>query len=232
MSIKRRNFRKIEIVAGLYIILSTISFFIAFLLSFDFSMPEGNISDDIDFMLDNAGRLKLSGILWLVSGIINLSFTPFYLLFFYRFGRLLHLLNCLLLIAVAYSFYSIGLLHLDVVRFALANPDFQFNEESQILNILLRVIGEIKFFFQSGISAYAAFATIISSAKYRNLKLPLLGNIINVFAGPVVVVLIWLNQANLIMTTALAAMWIGMINIGVSLVNRGLKQQNMEDPDQ
>ncbi|HKK63704.1 MAG TPA: hypothetical protein VJ951_14160 [Bacteroidales bacterium] len=224
MSIKHRNFRKIEIITGIFITLSTIAFFLSFLLSFDFSMPEGTISDDIDFLLDNPGRLKLSGTLWLITGIINMFFIPVYLLFFHRFNIVMHLINSLLLTIVAFSFYSIGLLHFDIVRFALAGPDFSIDQDTYSMEILLRAIREIKFFLQSGIASYATFATIISSSKYKNLKFPLLTNVVNLFAGPVIVVLTLLDQANLIMTTALAAMWIGMTNIGMHLVNWGLKK--------
>lgn len=224
MAIKRRNFRKIEIIAGFFMILSMVTFFISFLLGFDFSMPEGNFTDDIDFMLDNAGRVQLSGILWLISGLVNLVYGPFYLVYFHRFSKWVHLLNSFLLVTVAFSFYGIGLLHLDIVRFAEANPDYDYNADALNVDMIQRIIMQIKFFYQTGISAYAAFATVISRAKYAHMKLPALGSTVILFAGPIVLVLIWLNQGTVIMTTALALMWVGMLNIGLRLVNWGMKK--------
>lgn len=225
MGIKQRKFRRIEIIAGIFMLFSIITFFISYLLSFDFSMSEGNISDDIDFMLDNIVRLQFSAILWLTAGITNLLFLPIYLLFFHRFHKITHIINSLFILIVAFSFYAIGMLQLDIVKFASSNPMLQDKQNEYFIEIIIRIIRQIKFFYQTGVSSYGAFATILCISRYGNLKLPAFASSITVFAGPVVITLIWLNQGTIIMTTALAFMWIAMVSIGLRLVNWGLKNE-------
>ncbi|MCF8225700.1 MAG: hypothetical protein K9J30_07465 [Bacteroidales bacterium] len=232
MSIKRSRFRKIEIITGFFLTLSIISFLLAFLLSFNFSTPHGNIGDDIDFMLDSLGRLKISAILWLITGSVNLIYLPVYLVFFQRFQKGIHIFNGAMILYVAFAFFIIGINELEIIKIAQDKNDLLAAPDDEIINTILTIVKQIKFLLMSGITAFGAYATVLCVSGYGELKLPFFGQSVTFLAGPVVIAFTWINMGHILMTTALAILWTGLLIIGVRLINWGLKKEKQNPENQ
>ena len=67
-----KNKRKIEIAFGLLLILSVVASLVAYILHFDYSIPNASLEEDLVFLQDDLPGQKISAISSLVSGIANL----------------------------------------------------------------------------------------------------------------------------------------------------------------
>ncbi len=225
MSEKRKTSRSIEIITGLFLILSVITMMVAFLLNFDYSVPNATFEEDVDFLMDNLSRQNTSAVLWIIAGAVSLFFIPIYLIMFHRFQKGMHLLSSFFILCMSFAFFNIGLRELHIARIL-----HQSLETDILLNqmITLNVLHNIKYIlilFKSGITAFGAFATVFTISRFRDVKFPVFGSTLVFLSGPVIVTFIWLNPGHIVMTLALAAAWTGLLIIGSKLVVRGLHKK-------
>ncbi len=222
VSVKRKLGRNIEIIAGLFMILSAISMLVAYLLKFDYTIPNATFEEDIDFLLDNISRHKVSAILWIVAGSLNLLLLPFYLLMFHRFQKGMHILNAFFLLIIAFSFFRAGFGEIQLAGLTMETAGISLQTgDPQSVAILIN-IKQILLLLKIGITAFGGFITILTISRFRKVKFPLIGSIMAFMAGPVIITFTWLNPDHLVMTLALAAGWGGLILVGAQFVIIGL----------
>ena len=222
MSIKRRNIRIIEINVGLILILSVISILIAFLLRFDYTVPNATIEDDLDFLAENITPQKVSAIAWLIAGLLNLSFLPFYLILFQRFQKVLLIINGLLILSMAFIFFKLGLTEFYITQIAGHSFSTTTLIDSQETTIFLLNVKEVVNMLKIGTSLLGGFATLFTISNFREIRFPVLGSSLAFLGGSILIAFTWINPDHLITTSALAVTMMGLIIIGAYLVNRGL----------
>lgn len=225
MSIERRKIRFIEIVTGLMLILSVLSLMVAFLLNFDYTVPNATFAEDIDFLMDNIARQQVSAIAWIVVAAVNLLFLPAYLIMFHRFQKGMHLFSGFFILVMAFAFFNTGLREMHIAGLTAASIDQSIIENEEATRNILLNIKHIIILFKIGITAFGAFATVFTISRFRAVKFPVFGSAMAFLAGPVVIAFTWLNPGHIIMTLALAVAWTGLIIVGAKLVVQGLKER-------
>lgn len=228
MSVKRKINRNIEIVTGLLLIMSVISILVAFLLKFDYTVPNATFEEDLDFFLDNISRQKVSAISWIVAGSFSLLFLPAYLIMFHRFQKGMHLLSGFLILVMAFTFFRAGIEELELAGFTQRSLDNgTLHDETTKIEIMIN-ISEILLLLKIGITALGSFTTVFTISRFSEVKFPVFGSIIAFLSGPVIITFTWLNPDHIIMTLALAAAWLGLIIIGTKFVTKGLAAKHVD----
>ena len=222
MSVKRKIDRNIEIITGLFLILSVLSLLVAYLLKFDYSVPNATFEEDIDFLLDNISRHKVSAISWIVTGTVNLLFLPVYLIMFHRFQKGMHLLSGFLLLSMAFAFFRAGIGELQLAGLTLGTAGAELHSGDPLSFAILINIRQVLLLLKIGITAFGAFATVLTISRFREVKFPVVGSVMAFLAGPVIITFTWLNPDHLIMTLALAVAWAGLLLVGAKFVTIGL----------
>jgi hypothetical protein len=225
MSEKRTTTRSIEIITGLFLILSVLTMMVAFLLNFDYTVPNATFEEDIDFLMDNLSRQKASAISWIAAGAVSLFFLPVYLIMFHRFQKGMHILSAFFILCMSFAFFNIGIRELHIARTIYQSLETDIFLNTIITEYVLRNIKTILILFKSGITAFGAYATVLTISRFRNVKFPVFGSTLVFLSGPVIVTFTWLNPGHIIMTLALAAAWTGLLIIGSKLVVKGLEKR-------
>lgn len=228
MPVKRRNIRAIEILSGFFLILTVLSMLIAYLLKFDYSVPNATFEEDIDFILDNILRQRISAITWLIAGSIATVFIPLYLLMFQRFQKGMHILSSFFILAMAYAFFQMSLNEFYIARVTAEGLNSEINIGDATSTGILIAIRNILIWQKVGITAFGAFTTVFTISRFSEVKFPVLGSMMAFLAAPILITFTWLNPDHLLMTSSLAASWAGLLIIGTRLVNRGLKKKEMK----
>ena len=220
-----KNKRKTEIAFGLLLILAVVASLVAYILHFDYSLPNASMEEDLSFLKDDLPGQKISAISSIVSGIANLILLPSYLLLFWRFQKGMHILNGFFILIISFAFYLTGLTELKIVKETLATGEDQI---SYLLsgNFILPAIRQIYFLQQIGLTAIGAFATVLTISRFREVRFPVFGSTLAFIAGPVIIAFTWINPEHILLTTSLAVAWTGLLIIGARLVNRGLELLN------
>lgn len=222
---ERRNLRIIEITTGLMLILSVLTMLVSVLLEVDYTLPNATFSEDIDVLRDSVNRQEASAIAWITAAGINLLFLPVYLLMFHRFQTGVHILNSLFILTMAFFFFRLGLtgLHIADITSKLIGTDPELGDAITVE--ILRSIKQVRLFLKLGLTAFGAFATIFTIAKFSEVKFPVFGSTLTFLAAPVVITFTWLNPDHLLMTSSLAVAWTGLLIIGARFVTLGLKEK-------
>lgn len=226
MSDKRDYTRFIEVSTGLLLILSVISLLFAFLMNFDYTSPNASFEEDLDFLNENLLSQKLSALLWIIAGSIILLFLPFYLLLFQRFQKGMHIFNSLLILATAYTFFKLGITGMHIYKVSEQYVNEILQEAPMLADSYLISIRQSVLLLKIGLTSFGAFATVFTISRFSEVKFPVIGSALTFLAAPVVITFTWLNQDHILMTSALAVFWIGLLIIGSRLVNKGLKVKN------
>ncbi len=222
MSVKRENIRFIEVTTGFFLIMSVLSILVAFLISFDYTLPKSSFEDDMDFLTDSITSQKISAIAWIVAGSVNLFLLPFYLILFQRFQKGMHIFNGLIILAMAYSFFRLGITELSIASLSILPAVNTLSMESIENTEFLLSIRQSIILLKCGISLFGGFATVFTISRFSEVKFPVFGSILAFLAGPVIITFTWLNPDHILMTSALALCIIGLLMIGGRLVNKGL----------
>lgn len=227
---ERRNLRIIEITTGMILILSVLTLLISVLLEVDYTLPNASFSEDIDVLKDSVNRQEVSAIAWLVAAGVNLLFLPVYLLMFHRFQVGVHVLNSLFILAMAFFFFRLGLtgLHIADITSHLIGTDPDLGDA--ITEEILRSIRKVNLFLKLGLTAFGAFATIFTIARFSEVKFPVFGSTLTFLAAPVVITFTWMNPDHLLMTSSMAVAWTGLLIIGARFVTLGLKEKVKFNP--
>ncbi len=228
MSVKRKNIRNIEIATGLFLIMSVISILVAFLLKFDYTVPNATFEEDIDFLLDNISRQKISAISWIIAGSINLIFLPVYLIMFHRFQKGMHLLSGFLILTMAFTFFWRGIGELKLAELTSLSLGGEKIPDDLIKTAILINLRQIFLLLKIGLTAFGAFTTVFTISRFSDVKFPVFGSIIAFLAGPVIITFTWLNPEHIIMTMALAAAWMGLLIVGAKFVTTGLAAKHVD----
>lgn len=228
MSVKRKINRNIEIVTGLLLIMSVISILVAFLLKFDYTVPNATFEEDIDFLLDNISRQKVSAISWIVAGSFGLLFLPVYLIMFHRFQKGMHLLSGFLILLMAFAFFRAGIAELQLAELTQRWLDNGVVLDGMAKTAILINIRQILLLLKIGITALGSFTTVFTISRFSEVKFPVIGSIIAFLSGPVIITFTWLNPDHIIMTLALAAAWSGLIIVGTKFVTKGLADKHVD----
>ncbi len=216
---KRGKIRKIEVLTGIILILATLSLLISYLLNFEYISPEHSIEEDMNFLLESTIPQRISSIAWMTTALITLSLLPFYLITFYRFHRVAHIINGLLITIMATVFFRAALAGLSIVNIVESFPE---NEGIQSVNQVLSLIKDTILLIQIGVTVFGGYVFILSISRFRKARIPLFGTILLILSGPVLIVFIWMNPEHLILTSAMAVASIGLFITGTKLVNKGL----------
>ena len=228
MAVKRKNIRNIEILTGLFLIMSVISILVPFLLKFDYTVPNATFEEDIDFLLDNISRQKVSAISWIIAGSVNLFFLPIYLIMFHRFQKGMHLLSGFFLLVMAYAFFWRGIDELQLAELTSLSLGTGTNPDDLLKTAVLIHLKQILLLLKIGITAFGAFTTVFTISRFSDVKFPVFGSIIAFLAGPVIITFTWLNPEHIIMTLALAAAWMGLLIVGAKFVTKGLAPKHVD----
>jgi len=222
---ERRNMRIIEITTGLLLILSVLMMLVAVLLGVDYTLPNATFSEDIDFLRDSVSRQQVSAITWFVAAGVILVFQPVYLMMFHRFQVGVHILNSLFILAMAFSFFRVGLSGLRIadITSQLIETDPELGDA--ITTEILMSIRQVKLFLKLGLTSFGAFATIFTVARFSEVKFPVFGSTLTFLAAPVLITFTWLNPDHILMTSSLAVAWTGLLIIGARFVTLGLKEK-------
>jgi len=217
---KRKKIRNIEVLTGIILILATLSLLISYVLNFEYISPEHSIEEDMSFLLESTRPQRISSVSWLITSIFSLFLLPFYLITFYRFHRVIHIVNGLLITVIASLFFRTAL-----AGFSIANivESFPENEGIQSVNQILSLIKDTILLIQIGLTTFGGYVFFLSISRFKNAGIPLFGTILLILSGPVLIVFIWMNPEHLLLTSAIAAATIGLLNAGVKLVNKGLE---------
>lgn len=226
MSDKRKNTRNIEIIGGLFMIASVLSMLIAFLINFDYTVPNATFEEDVDFMAESLNRQRISAALWMTAGGINLLFLPIYLILFSRFQKGMHVFNGFLLLGMAFCFFRLGLNVLDIAKITAASVEMNSLQDDASSIGILKGIRNVMELRRIGITFFGAFSTVFTISRFSEVKFPVFGSTLAFLAGPVVITFIWLNPDHILLNTSLAVAWAGLLMIGVRLVNKGLELKN------
>jgi hypothetical protein len=228
MSVKRKINRNIEIVTGLLLIMSVISVLVAFLLKFDYTVPNATFEEDIDFLLDNILRQRVSAISWIVAGSFSLLFLPAYLIMFHRFQKGMHLLSGFIILVMAFAFFRAGIAELHLAELTQRAVDKGGMQDDLTKTAILINIKHILLLMKIGITALGSFTTVFTISRFSEVKFPVIGSIIAFISGPVIITFTWMNPDHIIMTLALAAAWSGLIIVGAKFVTKGLANKNVD----
>lgn len=222
MPVKRSNIRIVEVVTGLLLILSVLSFLVAFLLMFDYSIPNATLEEDLDFLADSILRQRISAFSWLATGVITLLLLPAYLILFHRFQKGMHIFNGFLLLTMSFSFFLMGINELEIA--SMVGIPMEAGELSTISDdmLFLTAIRQVMYLTKVGTTGFGAFATVFAISKFPDVKFPVFGSALAFLAGPIVVTFTWMNPDHILMTLALAITWAGLLIIGTKLTISGL----------
>jgi len=229
MPVKRRNIRSIEIISGIFLILTVLSMLIAYLLNFDYTVPNATFEEDIDFLQDNIRRQHVSAISWMITGSLTTLFIPVYLLMFHRFQKGMHILSSFSLLVMAYAFFRIGISELYIANATAVSLGAEMDLTGRTTTGILLSIKNILFYQKIGLTAFGAFTTLFTISRFSDAKFPVFGSTLAFLAAPVLITFTWLNPNHLLMTSSLAAAWAGLLIIGTRLINRGLKMAQEKD---
>ncbi len=221
---KREKSRIIEVITGFLIILGTMGVLISFLFHMDYTQPGSGIEEDLSFLAENVSRQLISAYCWLSTGFLMLLLLPFYLIVFNRFQKGVHLFNGLLLTIMAYMFTRSGIdaLHLAGYAKELSDTGEQILTDNENTLQALQLIHDIILFLKIGVTIYGAYLLTLSLARFREGRFSVMGSILIFIAGPVIITFTWLNPEHILLTAGLAAASVGMLFIGVFLVNKGM----------
>lgn len=222
MSSKRKNIRFIEVSTGLLIIGSVLSALIAYLLSFNYTSPDASFEEDVDFLADSITRQRISSIAWIIAGSVNLFLLPFYLILFQRFQKGMHIFNGLLILAISYAFFRLGITELQIAEIASGSLNSSVELMSPETTVYLLKVKSVLLLTKIGLTCFGAFVTVFTISRFSEVKFPVLGSTLAFLAGPVVITFTWLNPDHILMTSSLAVAWTGLLMIGSRLVTRGL----------
>ncbi len=223
MPVKRRNIRTIEILSGFFLILTVLSMLTAYLLKFDYSVPNATFEEDIDFILDNILRQRISAITWLIAGSVATFFIPLYLLMFHRFQKGMHILSSFFILAMAYAFFQMSLNEFYVARATTEGLNEKMKIGDATTTGILIAIRNVLLWQKIGLTAFGAFTTVFTISRFNEVKFPVFGSMLAFLAAPVLITFTWMSPDHLLMTSSLAATWMGLLIIGTRLVNRGMK---------
>jgi hypothetical protein len=222
---ERRNTRIIEITTGLLLILTVLTMLVAVLLGVDYTVPNATFSEDIDFLKDSVSRQQVSAITWLVAAGVALLFQPVYLMMFHRFQVSVHILNSLFILAMAFTFFRLGISGLRIADITSQLIDTDPGLGDAITTRILLSIRQVNLFLKLGLTAFGAFATIFTVARFSEVRFPVFGSTLTFLAAPVVITFTWLNPDHILMTSSLAVAWTGLLIIGAKFVTLGLKDK-------
>jgi len=223
---KREKIRRIEVLTGLILIISILGMLAAFILSFDYTIPNTSFEEDMEFLIESYGSQQLSAVSWLIAGISYLFLLPFYLILFARFQKGMHIFNGLLILVMAYMFFSIGLSEYRIAEVAGGLIGNENPTEKLPAIQILENIRQIKLFHRIGLTAFGTFATILSISRFKKAHFPVLGSTLAFIAGPLVVTFNWINPDSILLTGSLAVAWTGLLIIGARLTNKGFIYQS------
>lgn len=223
MSNKRGIKRYIEILSGFFLPLAVISLMVAYLLKFEYTHPDDTFQEDMEYLFDNLNSQKLSSIAWLVSGSLHLILMPVFLLFFSRFNKWISIITALVILIMAWSFFSIGVNEVKITHFlSQFNSDNIRTSEDEASNILPYLV-MIKYYLKIGISATGLFSIILVISRFTKIRLALFGIIMILVSSPMMIFFVWVDENHLLFTLSLAISWSGLMVIGAMLMNYGIK---------
>jgi len=228
MPVKRKKIRNIEIITGLFLIMAVITILLAFLLKFDYTVPNATLEEDLDFLIDNIARQKFSAISWIIAGSASLFFLPVYLIMFHRFQKTMHLLSGFLILVMAFTFFWRGIVELQLAELTSLSLGEGSSPDDMVKTAVLINLRQILLLLKIGITAFGAFTTVFTISRFRDVKFPVFGSAIAFLAGPVIITFTWLNPEHIIMTLALAAAWMGLIIVGAKFVTTGLAAKHVD----
>lgn len=219
---ERKKIRIIEIITGLFLILSVLSLMVAFLLNYDFTVPNATFAEDLDFLADNINRQKVSAYCWITAGAAFLFFMPLYLVLFHRFQPGMHIVASFFLLVAAAAFFNSGLRALHIAETVAGVFDKEITDNAMLSLDILLDVKYINTLYRAGLTAFGAFATVFTISRFSNVRFPVFGSTLAFLAGPLVIAFTWLNPGHVVMTLALAAAWTGLIIIGADLTVMGM----------
>lgn len=222
---KREIVRIIEVFAGIFLILATLSILISYLLNFEFTSPDRSIEEDLNYLLESSGQQKTSAIIWLITSVLILVLMPLYLMVYYRFNRLVQVLNGLLITGMAVLFLRTALAGFSISNIVESIPEGQVLQPG---NQLLSYIKDSIILFQIGLSAYGGLAVLLGINGIWKVRLSIFANILLCLSGPVLIVYTWINPEHILLTTSIAVSAIGFLIVGAKLVVKGIKRRRLQ----
>lgn len=222
---KREIVRIIEVFAGILLILATLSILISYLLNFEFTSPDRSLEEDLNYMSESAAQQKTSALTWLITSVSFLVLLPLYLMVYYRFNRLVQVMNGLLITGMAVLFLRTALAGFSIINIVDTLPE---GEILQPGDQLLSYIRDSVLLFQLGLTAYGGLAILLGINGIWKVRLSIFANILLCLSGPVLIIYTWIDPEHILLTTSIAVSVIGFLIIGAKLVNKGIRRRRTQ----
>ena len=215
--------RRREVLAGLVIILVTLSYVTSLLLDFDFVSPYATLQEDLSYLSNHLQNQQLSIWSWLLTAIVTSLSIPFYLVLFHKRLKLLHYVNSIWLLGAALGFVMMGMAGLELYKeLAGGLLSSSTQTEEQVWIRLLSMYQDELLYRRIGSSFVGVFAFGLGLTRFKMKRFPIFAMILLMICGPTMIFFNWYDPEHLIRTAAMAGILIGMTTFSVRIINKGL----------
>ncbi len=219
----RRKQRRIEVLAGLTIILAVASYVTSLLLDFNFVSPYATLQEDLSYLFTNQLNLQISVWAWIGTSIITFLAIPPFLKLFHKRMKVFHYVNAFWLLGAAVGFMLMGIAGINLYQELQGGAQNLLDETDEQLWIkLLGLFQDEQFYRRIGSSFVGLFAIGLAFSRVQMKRFPLFASILLLVCGPTMIFFNWYDPDHLIRTAAMAGIVIGVSTFSVRVINKGL----------
>lgn len=219
----RRKQRRIEVLAGLTIILAVASYVTSLLLDFNFVSPYATLQEDLSYLFTNQLNLQISVWAWMGTSIMTFLSIPPFLMLFHKRMKVFHYVNALCLLGAAVGFMLMGIAGIKLYQELGVGAQTLMDESDEQLWIkLLGLFQDEQFYRRIGSSFVGLFAIGLALSRVQMKSFPLFATILLLVCGPTMIFFNWYDPDHLVRTAAMAGLVIGISTFSVRVINKGL----------
>ncbi|MFZ5939453.1 MAG: hypothetical protein ACOYXB_02660 [Bacteroidota bacterium] len=220
---KVKNIRFAEVTTGILLILGVTGMLLAMLSDFSLVTPYSSLQEDMTYLPDSIESLRISGLIRLICGFLTLVLLPFFLSTFSHHTRVYHYINGVLILMIStYYFITGGLGFRMISLIRQLSPEFIAGTDNAGLTSLLQLIRLQQNLVVAGRILIGLFLIIFTFSKIKARRIPFVSSLLFILSGPVIVFFSWYDPENLALTSAMATGALGMVILGLRLINKGL----------
>ena len=223
MANRVRSIRYIEIFTGIFLILAVIGALFAMLSDFSIVTPNSTLQEDMSGLSDNIEGLRISTLVRLGCGVLLLLLLPFLMLTFSYHTKVYHYITGFLILLISAYYFLSAWAGFRMISFIRTLPtDFMAGTESEQETALLFSVRQIQNLIMVGRMTIGLFLILFAFSKIKAHRIPLFSTVLLLLSGPLIIFFSWYNPEQLILTIAMACAAIGVVVLGLRLINRGL----------
>lgn len=223
MAGKVKHIRRFEVLTGAFLILGVSGMLLAMLSDFSLVTPNSTLQEDMTYLSDNIESLRISAIVRLVCGFLTLVTIPFFLATFAHHTRIYHYINGSLILLISVYYFLTGWMGFQMIaQIGMLPPDYLTDASNQTEMQILLMIRQQEYLVMAGRSIIGLFLVLFSFSKFKARRIPFVSSLLFLLSGPLIIFFSWYDPEALALTTAMAAGAIGMVILGLRLINKGL----------